>query len=162
MSVSLLNSLMSVWFSVRVCARVSQIAECCKGFYGPDCKPCIGGFQHPCYDKGVVSRKQPAHIPPSCARFTDFIFIYTSTTCSALTVSMATAHAAVSQASRASPATSVRMRPSMETSVTKVTASPGKLPKSKMTLLMRLDWTYCVSACLCKQQLTVLKMVLFF
>uniref|UniRef100_A0A3Q3WJQ0 Uncharacterized protein n=1 Tax=Mola mola TaxID=94237 RepID=A0A3Q3WJQ0_MOLML len=29
------------------------VAECCKGFYGPDCKPCIGGFQHPCYDKGT-------------------------------------------------------------------------------------------------------------
>lgn len=75
---------------------------------------------------------------------------------------MATAHAAVSQGSRASPATSVRMRPSMETSVTKVTASPGELPKCKMTLLIRLDWTYCVSACLCKQQLTVLKTVLYF
>uniref|UniRef100_A0A8C5D509 Stabilin 1 n=1 Tax=Gouania willdenowi TaxID=441366 RepID=A0A8C5D509_GOUWI len=29
-----------------------SVAECCPGFYGPDCKPCIGGFQHPCYDKG--------------------------------------------------------------------------------------------------------------
>uniref|UniRef100_A0A8D2ZQD1 Stabilin 1 n=1 Tax=Scophthalmus maximus TaxID=52904 RepID=A0A8D2ZQD1_SCOMX len=29
------------------------VPECCKGFYGPDCKPCIGGFQHPCYDKGT-------------------------------------------------------------------------------------------------------------
>uniref|UniRef100_A0A3Q3AZ81 Stabilin 1 n=1 Tax=Kryptolebias marmoratus TaxID=37003 RepID=A0A3Q3AZ81_KRYMA len=32
---------------------VEMVAECCKGFYGPDCKPCIGGFQHPCYDKGT-------------------------------------------------------------------------------------------------------------
>lgn len=32
-----------------------QRAECCSGFYGPNCKPCIGGFQHPCYDKGKVS-----------------------------------------------------------------------------------------------------------
>uniref|UniRef100_A0A3Q4HAZ7 Stabilin 1 n=1 Tax=Neolamprologus brichardi TaxID=32507 RepID=A0A3Q4HAZ7_NEOBR len=31
------------------------VAKCCKGFYGPDCKPCIGGFQHPCYDKGTCS-----------------------------------------------------------------------------------------------------------
>uniref|UniRef100_A0A8C5D8R9 Stabilin 1 n=1 Tax=Gouania willdenowi TaxID=441366 RepID=A0A8C5D8R9_GOUWI len=29
-----------------------QNHSCCPGFYGPDCKPCIGGFQHPCYDKG--------------------------------------------------------------------------------------------------------------
>uniref|UniRef100_A0A3B5PT61 Stabilin 1 n=1 Tax=Xiphophorus maculatus TaxID=8083 RepID=A0A3B5PT61_XIPMA len=29
------------------------VAQCCSGFYGPDCKPCIGGFQHPCYDKGT-------------------------------------------------------------------------------------------------------------
>uniref|UniRef100_A0A3B3BDQ0 Stabilin 1 n=1 Tax=Oryzias melastigma TaxID=30732 RepID=A0A3B3BDQ0_ORYME len=28
-------------------------AECCPGFFGPDCQPCIGGFQHPCYDKGT-------------------------------------------------------------------------------------------------------------
>uniref|UniRef100_H2MZH4 Stabilin 1 n=1 Tax=Oryzias latipes TaxID=8090 RepID=H2MZH4_ORYLA len=27
--------------------------ECCQGFFGPDCRPCIGGFQHPCYDKGT-------------------------------------------------------------------------------------------------------------
>lgn len=32
-----------------------QTPQCCSGFYGPDCKPCIGGFQHPCYDKGTVS-----------------------------------------------------------------------------------------------------------
>uniref|UniRef100_A0A3Q3KRR5 Stabilin 1 n=1 Tax=Monopterus albus TaxID=43700 RepID=A0A3Q3KRR5_MONAL len=33
------------------CANTTK--KCCKGFYGPDCKPCIGGFQHPCYDKGT-------------------------------------------------------------------------------------------------------------
>lgn len=44
---------------LSLCACVPQIAECCKGFYGPDCKPCIGGFQHPCYDRGAVSQKQP-------------------------------------------------------------------------------------------------------
>nr|XP_020466831.1 stabilin-1 [Monopterus albus] len=36
------------------CANTTKkVEECCKGFYGPDCKPCIGGFQHPCYDKGT-------------------------------------------------------------------------------------------------------------
>ncbi|XP_037831208.1 stabilin-1 isoform X2 [Kryptolebias marmoratus] len=37
----------------KYCNTTRQVAECCKGFYGPDCKPCIGGFQHPCYDKGT-------------------------------------------------------------------------------------------------------------
>ncbi|XP_015240519.1 PREDICTED: stabilin-1 [Cyprinodon variegatus] len=37
----------------KYCNATKQVAECCKGFYGPDCKPCIGGFQHPCYDKGA-------------------------------------------------------------------------------------------------------------
>uniref|UniRef100_W5UBP3 Stabilin-1 n=1 Tax=Ictalurus punctatus TaxID=7998 RepID=W5UBP3_ICTPU len=45
--------------SVRGCAKYCRAkrtrAECCKGFFGPDCKPCIGGFQHPCYDKGTCS-----------------------------------------------------------------------------------------------------------
>uniref|UniRef100_A0A8C2GCI5 Stabilin 1 n=1 Tax=Cyprinus carpio TaxID=7962 RepID=A0A8C2GCI5_CYPCA len=39
------------------CAKYCNITErtpqCCSGFYGPDCKPCIGGFRHPCYDKGT-------------------------------------------------------------------------------------------------------------
>ncbi|XP_068171097.1 stabilin-1 isoform X2 [Antennarius striatus] len=37
----------------KFCNTTRKVAECCKGFYGPDCKPCIGGFQHPCYDKGT-------------------------------------------------------------------------------------------------------------
>ncbi|CAJ1052034.1 stabilin-1 [Xyrichtys novacula] len=37
----------------KYCNATKQVAECCKGFYGPDCKPCIGGFQHPCYDRGT-------------------------------------------------------------------------------------------------------------
>ncbi|XP_056129167.1 stabilin-1 isoform X2 [Lampris incognitus] len=37
----------------KYCNTTQQVAECCKGFYGPDCKPCIGGFQHPCYDRGT-------------------------------------------------------------------------------------------------------------
>lgn len=39
----------------KYCNTTKQVAKCCKGFYGPDCKPCIGGFQHPCYDKGTCS-----------------------------------------------------------------------------------------------------------
>ncbi|KAK2861690.1 hypothetical protein Q5P01_001223 [Channa striata] len=37
----------------KYCNSTKQIPKCCSGFYGPDCKPCIGGFQHPCYDKGT-------------------------------------------------------------------------------------------------------------
>ncbi|KAM6927857.1 stabilin-1 [Xenentodon cancila] len=37
----------------KYCNTTRQVAECCEGFYGPDCKPCIGGFQHPCYDRGT-------------------------------------------------------------------------------------------------------------
>ncbi|XP_068598387.1 stabilin-1 [Brachionichthys hirsutus] len=37
----------------KFCNATRNVAECCKGFYGADCKPCIGGFQHPCYDKGT-------------------------------------------------------------------------------------------------------------
>ncbi|MCI4390248.1 hypothetical protein PGIGA_G00120430 [Pangasianodon gigas] len=49
----------SEFITVRGCAKYCRAkrmrAECCKGFFGPDCKPCIGGFQHPCYDKGTCS-----------------------------------------------------------------------------------------------------------
>ena len=34
-----------------------QRAECCSGFYGPECKTCTGGFQTPCYGKGTVSKR---------------------------------------------------------------------------------------------------------
>ncbi|KAM8913550.1 stabilin-1 [Spinachia spinachia] len=37
----------------KFCNKTVKVPQCCKGFYGPDCKPCIGGFQHPCYDKGT-------------------------------------------------------------------------------------------------------------
>ncbi|XP_056614920.1 stabilin-1-like [Triplophysa dalaica] len=37
----------------KYCNSTQKRAECCSGFYGPDCKPCIGGFQNPCYDKGT-------------------------------------------------------------------------------------------------------------
>ncbi|KAI7790987.1 stabilin-1 precursor [Triplophysa rosa] len=39
----------------KYCNTTQKRAECCSGFYGPDCKPCIGGFQHPCYDRGTCS-----------------------------------------------------------------------------------------------------------
>ncbi|GLD47690.1 stabilin-1 isoform X1, partial [Lates japonicus] len=68
-----------------------KVAECCKGFYGPDCKPCIGGFQHPCYDKGTC-----------------FDGIQGIGSCSC-----------VSQASRVSPATSAQSHRSTETIVMK-------------------------------------------
>ncbi|XP_017560296.1 stabilin-1 isoform X1 [Pygocentrus nattereri] len=49
----------SDFLTVAGCAKYCNItrmrSECCRGFYGPDCKPCIGGFQHPCYDKGTCS-----------------------------------------------------------------------------------------------------------
>lgn len=37
----------------KYCNITQMTPQCCSGFYGPDCKPCIGGFQHPCYDKGT-------------------------------------------------------------------------------------------------------------
>ncbi|XP_037346204.2 stabilin-1 [Pungitius pungitius] len=37
----------------KFCNATKKVPQCCKGFYGPDCKPCFGGFQHPCYDKGT-------------------------------------------------------------------------------------------------------------
>ncbi|KTF93204.1 hypothetical protein cypCar_00011236 [Cyprinus carpio] len=44
--------------------------QCCSGFYGPDCKPCIGGFRHPCYDKGTLNSANtvPASVTFSSAR----------------------------------------------------------------------------------------------
>lgn len=35
--------------------RVLQKRGCCKGFFGPDCTQCPGGFSNPCYGKGNVS-----------------------------------------------------------------------------------------------------------
>ncbi|XP_077459834.1 stabilin-1 isoform X3 [Stigmatopora argus] len=39
----------------KYCNVTTRTPECCKGFYGPDCKPCIGGFQNPCYNKGTCA-----------------------------------------------------------------------------------------------------------
>ncbi|XP_056462964.1 stabilin-1 isoform X1 [Gadus chalcogrammus] len=50
------------WISVtlsdgcaKFCNSSTQVAGCCPGFYGPDCRPCIGGFQTPCYGRGRCS-----------------------------------------------------------------------------------------------------------
>ncbi|GAA6102753.1 stabilin-2 [Tachysurus ichikawai] len=34
------------------CNETHTIPECCKGFYGPDCSPCPGGFNAPCSSHG--------------------------------------------------------------------------------------------------------------
>ncbi|KAI4884210.1 hypothetical protein NFI96_012855 [Prochilodus magdalenae] len=53
------NQQFPAFLTVAGCAKYCNLTrlrpECCGGFYGPDCKPCIGGFQHPCYDKGTCS-----------------------------------------------------------------------------------------------------------
>lgn len=36
-----------------------QKPDCCKGFFGPDCAQCPGGFSNPCYGKGNVSPPAP-------------------------------------------------------------------------------------------------------
>ncbi|XP_037552034.1 stabilin-2 [Nematolebias whitei] len=46
----------SVRFTVRGCSPICNTTvmtrACCKGFYGPDCSPCPGGFQAPCSGHG--------------------------------------------------------------------------------------------------------------
>ncbi|XP_006888640.1 PREDICTED: stabilin-2 [Elephantulus edwardii] len=36
----------------RYCNVTVKIPQCCKGFYGPDCNPCPGGFSKPCSGNG--------------------------------------------------------------------------------------------------------------
>ncbi|XP_066469618.1 stabilin-1 [Tiliqua scincoides] len=36
----------------RYCNQTVVTSGCCKGFFGPDCIPCPGGFTNPCYGKG--------------------------------------------------------------------------------------------------------------
>jgi hypothetical protein len=43
----------------RTMCCVPQIPKCCKGFYGPDCNPCPGGFSNPCSGNGQVRRTVP-------------------------------------------------------------------------------------------------------
>ncbi|KAI4563713.1 hypothetical protein MJG53_016287 [Ovis ammon polii x Ovis aries] len=37
------------------CNQTIQKPGCCKGFFGPDCLQCPGGFSNPCYGKGNCS-----------------------------------------------------------------------------------------------------------
>lgn len=60
--VNSLEEMVEFSFIYVYCVCVLQVAQCCKGFYGPDCKPCIGGFEHPCYDKGAVSIKHTSKL----------------------------------------------------------------------------------------------------
>ncbi|XP_034295185.1 stabilin-1 isoform X2 [Pantherophis guttatus] len=36
----------------RYCILNEAKPGCCKGFFGPSCAPCPGGYSNPCYDKG--------------------------------------------------------------------------------------------------------------
>ncbi|XP_023808149.1 stabilin-2 isoform X2 [Oryzias latipes] len=37
---------------LQLCNTTVMTPACCKGFYGPECKPCPGGFQSPCSGHG--------------------------------------------------------------------------------------------------------------
>ncbi|XP_075795497.1 stabilin-1 isoform X2 [Pelodiscus sinensis] len=39
----------------RYCNQTIVKPGCCKGFFGPDCTPCPGGFSNPCYRRGNCS-----------------------------------------------------------------------------------------------------------
>ncbi|XP_074054250.1 stabilin-1 isoform X2 [Macrotis lagotis] len=39
----------------RFCNQTVLKLGCCKGFFGPDCSQCPGGFSNPCYGKGNCS-----------------------------------------------------------------------------------------------------------
>ncbi|KAM9099981.1 stabilin-1 [Sarcophilus harrisii] len=39
----------------RYCNQTVVKLGCCKGFFGPDCSQCPGGFSNPCYGKGKCS-----------------------------------------------------------------------------------------------------------
>ncbi|KPP67495.1 stabilin-1-like [Scleropages formosus] len=70
-SASPLSSLLSSKGCAKYCNTTTVRPECCKGFYGPDCKPCIGGFDHPCYNKGTCNDGIKGDGSCSCApRFT--------------------------------------------------------------------------------------------
>lgn len=36
----------------RFCNTTMKVPKCCKGFYGPDCSQCPGGFSNPCSGNG--------------------------------------------------------------------------------------------------------------
>uniref|UniRef100_A0A663EVS1 Stabilin 1 n=1 Tax=Aquila chrysaetos chrysaetos TaxID=223781 RepID=A0A663EVS1_AQUCH len=39
----------------RYCNQTVTKPGCCKGFFGPDCMPCPGGYSNPCYGRGNCS-----------------------------------------------------------------------------------------------------------
>ncbi|KAK2534307.1 Stab1 [Columba guinea] len=39
----------------RYCNQTVVRPGCCKGFFGPDCMPCPGGYSNPCYGRGNCS-----------------------------------------------------------------------------------------------------------
>ncbi|KAM6895722.1 stabilin-2 [Xenentodon cancila] len=53
---SLTSSVDLRWASSKGCSPVCNVTvktpACCKGFYGPDCAPCPGGYQTPCSGHG--------------------------------------------------------------------------------------------------------------
>ncbi|MGH0187624.1 UNVERIFIED_CONTAM: hypothetical protein FKN15_025746 [Acipenser sinensis] len=54
-----ISSVMNIITNRRGCAKYCNKTvvrpDCCKGFYGPDCKACLGGFQTPCYQHGTCN-----------------------------------------------------------------------------------------------------------
>ncbi|KAK6480709.1 stabilin-1-like [Huso huso] len=54
-----ISSVMNIITNRRGCAKYCNKTvvrpDCCKGFYGPDCKACLGGFQNPCYQHGTCN-----------------------------------------------------------------------------------------------------------
>ncbi|XP_012575895.1 PREDICTED: stabilin-1 [Condylura cristata] len=54
----------------RYCNQTVLKPGCCKGFFGPDCAQCPGGFSNPCYGKGNCS--DGVHGNGACLCFPDF------------------------------------------------------------------------------------------
>uniref|UniRef100_A0A803TMD2 Stabilin 2 n=1 Tax=Anolis carolinensis TaxID=28377 RepID=A0A803TMD2_ANOCA len=42
---------------MKMCLLISQEPNCCKGFFGPDCNQCPGGFSNPCSGNGQCMDK---------------------------------------------------------------------------------------------------------
>uniref|UniRef100_H3AR94 Stabilin 2 n=1 Tax=Latimeria chalumnae TaxID=7897 RepID=H3AR94_LATCH len=42
----------SIFGCAAYCNKTVKIPKCCKGFYGPECSPCPGGFSNPCSGNG--------------------------------------------------------------------------------------------------------------
>ncbi|XP_030061356.1 stabilin-1 isoform X1 [Microcaecilia unicolor] len=54
----------------RYCNQTTYKPGCCKGFFGPDCKPCPGGFSNPCFGRGTCSEGMQGN--GSCICYKDF------------------------------------------------------------------------------------------